>query len=102
VAEGFFDKFSDGVRLARRQDKVIGGVVLQHHPHASYVVTGMAPVTLGIQVACRTKAGRVGGRDIYFFKRLKFMKRHDRLHQGIIGLRLGGREGGREGGHAPR
>jgi hypothetical protein len=38
------------VALARGQDKVIGGVVLQHHPHPADVVAGMAPITLSVQV----------------------------------------------------
>ena len=51
MIEGFLDKFPHSVALARGQDEVVGGVVLEHHPHASDIVARMAPVTLSIQIS---------------------------------------------------
>ena len=48
MLEGLLDKLTDGVGLSRGEDEVVGGVVLEHHPHAPHVVTGVAPVTLGV------------------------------------------------------
>ena len=61
MLEGLLDELTHGVALARGQDEVIGGVVLQHHPHAADIITGMSPITLGVQVAL--KEGREGGRE---------------------------------------
>lgn len=55
-------KLTDGVALARGQDEVVGGVALQHHPHASDVVTGVTPVALGVQIAFERRNGVAEGR----------------------------------------
>eukprot|EP00965_Chrysotila_dentata_P115834 3828899-Pleurochrysis_carterae.AAC.1 len=39
------------VRLAGGDDKVVGGRLLQHHPHHLDVVARVAPVALGVDVA---------------------------------------------------
>jgi hypothetical protein len=39
------------VLLARADDKVLGLLQLEHHPHGLDVVLGMAPIALGVEVA---------------------------------------------------
>src|ERR1700682_1953207 len=40
-----------GVRLARRDHVVLGGVLLEHQPHRFDVVLGVAPIAFGVEVA---------------------------------------------------
>ena len=49
--EGLLDKFTDGVGLSSGEDVVIRLVLLEHAPHALDVVAGVAPITLGVDVA---------------------------------------------------
>ena len=39
------------MRLARRDDEIVGLVLLQHEPHRPDVVPGEAPVPLGVEIA---------------------------------------------------
>mmetsp|Transcript_18202 Transcript_18202/g.27028 ORF Transcript_18202/g.27028 Transcript_18202/m.27028 type:complete len:261 (+) Transcript_18202:28-810(+) len=48
--EGLLDKLTDSVRLSSCKNVVIGFVLLHHHPHTFDVITGMSPITLGINV----------------------------------------------------
>ena len=49
--EGLLDKFTDGVGLSSGEDVVIRLILLEHAPHALDVVAGVAPITLGVDVA---------------------------------------------------
>ncbi len=48
--ECMFDKLPHRMRFAGRQNVVVGGIFLQDAPHALDIVTGMAPVTAGIEI----------------------------------------------------
>ena len=48
--KGQLAELADGVRLARGNHVVVGGVLLEHQPHRFHVVAGKAPVTLGVEV----------------------------------------------------
>ena len=43
--------------LAGRDDKVVGLVLLQHHPHRAHVVAGEAPVALRVEIAEMERVG---------------------------------------------
>ena len=45
------DELANGVGLSGGQDVVIGLLLLEHAPHTLNVVAGMAPITLGVDVA---------------------------------------------------
>ena len=51
--EGQPAQLADLVRLPRRDDEVVGRVLLDHEPHGAHVVGGVAPVALGVEVAER-------------------------------------------------
>ena len=48
--EGALGELTYGVLLTCGDDEVLGGVVLQHKPHALDIVTGIAPVAQGTEV----------------------------------------------------
>ena len=48
--EGALGELTYGVLLTSSDDEVLGGVVLQHKPHALDIVTGIAPVAQGAEV----------------------------------------------------
>src|SRR5262249_49742580 len=50
-SEGDLDELTHRMRLAGRQHKIVGFVMLQYAPHSFHVVAGMAPVALGVQIA---------------------------------------------------
>jgi len=49
--EGLLDKLTDSVHLSGGEDKVISSLLLEHAPHTLDIVTGVTPITLGIQVS---------------------------------------------------
>ena len=44
LREGELNEFANGVHLARGEDKVVWGLLLQHAPHPFDVVAGMPPI----------------------------------------------------------
>ena len=53
LVEGDLDARPNRIRYACGDDEVLRGVVLQHQPHRTDVVAGVAPVTLSVEVAER-------------------------------------------------
>src|SRR3982751_4724478 len=47
VAESPLHEFADGMRFARREDKIVRFGLLQHQPHAAGIVPRVAPVSGG-------------------------------------------------------
>jgi hypothetical protein len=50
VSNGHFEEGADGGCFARSQYKIIRLLLLQHQPHAAYVVFGVPPIALGVEI----------------------------------------------------
>merc|ERR1712127_1075889 len=50
MGKGLFDKFPHRMSLPSGQHIIIGGVILEHHPHALDIVTRMPPITFRVDV----------------------------------------------------
>ena len=48
LREGELNELANGVHLARGEDKVVWGLLLQHAPHPFDVVAGMSPIAPNI------------------------------------------------------
>src|SRR5688572_6552977 len=48
VAERVVEEVAHGVRLTGRDHEVVGALLLEHEPHRLDVITGEAPVALGV------------------------------------------------------
>lgn len=51
MLKGLLYKLTDTVGFSRCQYIIIRFISLQHDPHSLYVITSMAPITLGINVS---------------------------------------------------
>lgn len=50
MSESLLDEFTNGVGLSSSENEIIRFVLLKHSPHSLDVVTGVSPITLGVQV----------------------------------------------------
>ena len=73
--KGLFNEFSDHVALSSGQYKVIGLILLQHHPHSFHVVASMAPITFGIDVS---EVQTVTFSEVYFGNSASNLSSHKR------------------------
>ncbi len=51
MGERLFEELADAVGLARRDDEIVGLILLEHLPHGLDILGGVAPVALGVEIA---------------------------------------------------
>lgn len=50
MSESLLDEFTNGMGLSSSENEIIRFVLLKHSPHSLDVITGVSPITLGVQV----------------------------------------------------